>query len=536
MNILAYSGFINALLVFLTGVFVYVNNRKKEVSRVFLFFCLFLAIWQLGYGFWQAPGNGHKNFWLIKIITIASTLSSVLFLHLILVFLNLESYKEKFLKWLYFLSFLFLLPVFTPFYIQGAYEYSFSSWPKAGIGATLNIIWGLLIAGTTFFLLVRSHDQQEEEKSKQIAYFLLAFGILSVAGLFNLPQWYGIPLYPYGNLLIFLYPLVIAFAIIKYHLFRVRVILTEILVGIMGLVLFTLPFSMPNTTLRLLTIFIFLLFLVFGTSLIKSTHEEIERREEMEGLAQKLTKAYQNIETLSQMKTEFLKVVNHQLRTPVSIIKGLSSMLAEGEIPQEKQPEYIQKLYVASERLSTILDDILTAQKLMGNPTDVDLSPYHMEDIMDEIVNHFRNLAGKEGIDLVFEKPERELPLALLDKQKIGRIISRLIDNAILYTPSSASRKKVIVSLDLKKKKEGNFFDIQVKDFGIGLSKEDKENLFTLFYRGDEAVSTHPNGSGLGLFIVKKLVSIHRGKIDVESEGRGKGTTFSLLIPCVSAI
>ena len=122
----------------------------------------------------------------------------------------------------------------------------------------------------------------------------------------------------------------------------------------------------------------------------------------------------------------------------------------------------------------------------------------------------------------------------------IERIVSRVIDNAILYTPSTGSgrgdKNQIKVSLKLKKLKDKRFIQISVKDSGLGLTKEDKKNLFKLFHRGEEATSLHPNGSGLGLFIVKNLVELHKGTIKVKSEGRNKGTTFIIRLPISTEI
>jgi signal transduction histidine kinase len=114
----------------------------------------------------------------------------------------------------------------------------------------------------------------------------------------------------------------------------------------------------------------------------------------------------------------------------------------------------------------------------------------------------------------------------------VERIISRLIDNAILYS----EKGEIEVSIDLEKENKKEWIKISVKDEGIGLDERDKENLFKLFYRGEKATFMHPNGSGLGLFIVKNYVEAHRGKIEAKSEGRGKGSTFIVSLPVITEL
>jgi signal transduction histidine kinase len=314
-------------------------------------------------------------------------------------------------------------------------------------------------------------------------------------------------------------------AITRYHLFEIKVILTEILVGAMGIVLLVLPFLMPTANLKILTLGIFILFLIFGYLLVKYTHQEIKRKEELE-------EAYKRIEALSEMKSEFLKVVNHQLRTPVSIIKGMAAMLREGKISKERQREFVEKLYLSSERLGTILDDILVAHSLTGGMERPNFSPCQIEEIVEKQVEHFKLQAEAKGIKILFKKPKETLPITLADQTMVERIISRLIDNAILYS----EKGEIEVSIDLEKENKKEWIKISVKDQGIGLDERDKENLFKLFYRGEKATFMHPNGSGLGLFIVKNYVEAHRGKIEAKSEGRGKGSTFIVALPVITEL
>ncbi len=207
-------------------------------------------------------------------------------------------------------------------------------------------------------------------------------------------------------------------------------------------------------------------------------------------------------------------------------------MIEEGSVKGEKLKEYIRKSYLSSERLSTILDDILLAQGLVGGKEDVKLSSCQLEELIEGVVNHSKSIAKGKNLKIVFEKLKEPLPITLLDTAIIERVVSRLIDNAILYT----DRGKITVSLELKKEKGKDLIQISVKDSGIGLDKEDKKNLFRLFHRGEKATSLHPNGSGLGLFIVKNLIESHKGKVKAKSAGRSKGSTFIISIPLITEV
>lgn len=258
-----------------------------------------------------------------------------------------------------------------------------------------------------------------------------------------------------------------------------------------------------------------------------------EVRDLTENLEQRVRKQTKNIEALSEMKSEFLKVVSHQLNTPVSIINSLSSMLVEGSVKKEKQPEFIKNLYLSSERLTTILDDILVAQGLVGGVEKVNISPSKIDELVGQEVHRFKSRAEIQGIKVSFRKLKETFPITLVDSEMIQRAVRRLIDNAILYTEKGG---KVEVSLDLKKDNNKEFIEISVKDNGIGLDEEDKKTLFNLFHRGERATLLHPNGSGLGLFIVKNFIEAHQGKIEVKSEGKDKGSTFIITLPIITEV
>ena len=285
MNYLGISGFINSILILFIGLFVFLKNKKDLKNQIFFLFSLTLIGWQLNYGFWQIAQSEEESLFFLRLLMIG-TFSSPVFFHLTLLLLdNLKKWR-KFLISAYIITFLLYFLVFSPYFISGFKSYNFYSfWPQAGIGANLANGWGLIIVVITLYLLIKSRLHLTGEKKNQTDYFILGFFILIIASVFNLPQWYGIELYPYGNFLIFLYPLIIAFAILRYHLFGIKIILTELLVGVMGIILLILPFLMPTTFLKILTTIVFLLFCVFGYYLIKATHEEEKRREEAEKLA-----------------------------------------------------------------------------------------------------------------------------------------------------------------------------------------------------------------------------------------------------------
>jgi signal transduction histidine kinase len=428
--------------------------------------------------------------------------------------------------------------IFTKLWIQGI---NISPQGKEVVLGPFYIFWAVFIllyffwAFLNFFFKYKKFYQFNKTQKRQFQYLFIGLDFPLIGCLpFNVigPLFGNYEFIWAGPLTIFIFFGFTTLSIFKYRLFEIKVLLTESLVGTIGLILSMLPFVMPTTFLKVVTSFVFFLFCIFGYLLIRSTYREIERRKDMERLTKKLKEASRNVEKLSEMKSEFLKVVNHQLRTPVSIIKGMTSMLADGSVKGKKKNDFIKKLYVSSERLTTILDDILVAQGLIGGGEFTNFSPCRIEEIVKDQINYSEPLAKNKKLKIIFKKSKKPLPVTLIDKAMMSRAIARLIDNAILYT----EKGEIEISMAFKKIKTKKFIQISIKDSGIGLNQEDKKSLFKLFRRGKAAVSVHPNGSGLGLFIVANFVRIHKGVIRAESKGRNKGTTFIVTLPVITEI
>jgi signal transduction histidine kinase len=515
---------ISGIFVSFCGFFVLSKNTKSKLNQIFFSFTLAVAVWLFATFAMLSSKTDEKAIFWDRIVYIGVVFIPTTFYHFVLLFSKIKNQK-KLLYLGYFLSFTFLVLSRTDYFVADLYRYSWGFHTQARFFHHLFLAFFASYIYLSLSNLYRYYQRTEGIERMQAAYILLVILIMILNSLAFLPA-YNInisPLFSYSLPVIIV--AILSFAIVKYHLFKIQVLLTELLVGIMGLILFLQIIFAPTKEWKISTFSIFILFLIFGYLLIRYTHQEIKRKEELE-------EAYKKIEALSEMKSEFLKVVNHQLRTPVSIIKGMAAMLREGKISKERQGEFVEKLYLSSERLGTVLDDILVAHSLTGGIERPNFSPCQIEEIVEKQVEHFKPQAKAKGIEILFKKSKETLPITLADKTMVERIISRLIDNAILYS----EKGEIEVSIDLEKENKKEWIKISVKDEGIGLDERDKENLFKLFYRGEKATFMHPNGSGLGLFIVKNYVEAHRGKIEAKSEGRGKGSTFIVSLPVITEL
>lgn len=254
---------------------------------------------------------------------------------------------------------------------------------------------------------------------------------------------------------------------------------------------------------------------------------EAEKRvsEELKRLTYDLTKANAELKNLDKAKSEFLSIVSHQFRTPLSIIKGYISMIIDGsygELSGEiKQP--LKNIYLSNERLIELVDNILNLSRIEAGRVKINLEHCSPEDVVSAAVKEMAIKAKEKGLKIKWEKPKKPLPKVLLDRNMFRQIILNLLDNGIKYT----ERGLIAVSAG---NKEGKIV-FEIKDTGEGMTEAEVSRLFTSFSRGDAGSKFWANGTGLGLYVAKKFVEMHGGRVWAKSAGKKKGSTFYVELP-----
>lgn len=247
------------------------------------------------------------------------------------------------------------------------------------------------------------------------------------------------------------------------------------------------------------------------------------------------------LEKLLEIRSQFLDIASHQLRTPVSMIRGVLSMIRDGDLkklPKEKQDQFIENAWQKGAKLDTIINDILAASELDTQKFQVDTKtpPIQLEDVVDQVVNGFKLEAEQRGIELKWQKPASSLPQVKGHANFLEQALNNLVGNALKYTASTRMVKearsqretKGVVEVEINQVKNNIVF--KVSDNGIGIPKEEVKKLFDKFVRASNATAMYTDGSGLGLFIVKEIINGHHGKVWIESK-ENKGSTFYLSLP-----
>lgn len=282
-----------------------------------------------------------------------------------------------------------------------------------------------------------------------------------------------------------------------------------------------------------------------GQALIAQTEEQATHVKDLEKLNNELKKkadelyakdveltlANQRLQTLEAAKSKFIAVTTHQLRTPLAAVKWTFDMVVKEQLGSlnAEQKEFLQKGYNSTQRIIAIVNDLLNVasfDKIEGE--QMNFVPVKFLDLLNSVVFEFTNQSESKNIKLTVLKPSKELPLITLDPDKVRMVLENLIDNAIKYTPKNGT--VTIIIDDAKINTVNPSIDVIVSDTGIGIGEEDQKKIFQKFYRAANAVQFEPDGTGLGLFIGRDIISKHHGAMWFVSE-QGKGTKFYITLP-----
>ena len=233
--------------------------------------------------------------------------------------------------------------------------------------------------------------------------------------------------------------------------------------------------------------------------------------------------ANDKLKSLDKLKTEFLSLAAHQLRSPLTAIRGYTSMLLEGSFGHvdDKQKEAIDRVFQSSTHLTNIVEDLLNVSKIEAGGMKYVMAPFDMEKASGELARDLSVSAEKKGLVLTFETDKKAPYTVNGDMEKIRQVVLNLIDNSIKYT------QKGSIKVILAKSEQTHTIRLAVTDTGMGIAPDEKDKLFGKFARG-AAGNLNTGGSGLGLYLAKTIIEAHGGHILIDSPGVGLGSTFTI--------
>ncbi|USN92037.1 MAG: HAMP domain-containing histidine kinase [Candidatus Nomurabacteria bacterium] len=286
-------------------------------------------------------------------------------------------------------------------------------------------------------------------------------------------------------------------------------------------------FTITTQTLRPFIVFILFLVAVIALLTFAIAYTSRTYSKSIEESAEKLEKANLRLQALDKQKSEFVSIASHQLRSPLTAIRGYASLMLEGSYGKisAKARQPIERIEESSKLMAIAIEDYLNVSRIESGNMKYNLTDFNLADKTEDVCDDLRSDAVKNGLALIFRTELNSRGVVNADLGKTIQIIQNLINNSIKYTEKGTI--KVLVRDDIKRKR----IYVDIIDTGIGISKTDQATIFQKFERAENANSVNVNGTGLGLYVALKMAEAMGGKITASSEGKNKGSVFTLELP-----
>lgn len=538
-QLLYYSHIPTAIIALLVGLFVLFNGPKKLLNQLLFLITILFAMWTMYSLTSWTNINADFIAFIWPFFGVTKTILSVLCVYFIYVFIHEKDAPLK-IKAI-FLALLAPVILFAPtdlsitgFDLVNCDAFAYEGLPFKYYYTAVSYISMAWIAG----LLVQGYRNSSKRMRQEIILvgigieaFLFLFVTLIFIGTYytNIGVFTDSRLELYGLFGQVIFMVAIAVLIVRFKAFKIGLIAAQALVvGLLILVGSQITFAESKVSV-ILTIITLLLTTLIGFFLVRSVHKEIKLRTKVETLAKDLRKANVRLKELDKLKSEFVSIASHQLRSPLTSIRGYASMLAEesfGKLP-EKAIEPINRIEESARLMALAVEDYLNVSRIESGNMKYNMSDFNLKDEVEKIADDVRPSALKKGLILLFRNKLNSKGLVNADIGKSVQIIHNLINNSLKYTPKGSIT--VLIRDDIKAKK----IFVDIIDSGIGMSQETIDKVFHKFERADNANSVNVSGTGLGLFVAQKMAHAMNGDITAHSEGDGKGSTFTFELPLV---
>lgn len=532
-----YSHIIPVIISLLLSIFVYFKSNKGLLSKAFLFFTISFSLWLIGdLIVWTSYNYGliYSSWAPLDFIEIVSYIFGLYFIWIFISKKDLSLSKKLLLS-------ILVLPAFI-ITISKNSVLGFDQANCEAVGNNTLSIYKMITEGilllTMIGIIIKSIITEDTKNVKikniivggSMFVFLSVFGITEYIG--STTGFYELNLYSLFLLPIFL--LIIIYSIFELDIFNFRILGTHYLVIGLVILMISQLFFINGSTDQLLTILTIALALGLSVILFRNLKRESNQRLRIEKLSGELEQSKMRLEKtnidleiandklkgLDKLKTEFLSLASHQLRSPLTAIKGYASMLREGDFGDlnDGAKETITRILMSSQNLTRVVEDLLDVSKIEQGGMQYNMQPFDIYSISKEVVNDLSITATNKNLKLIFNKVAEGDFMVNGDSSKIRQVIMNLLDNSIKYTKEG--------EINITLNKYDSKIRLNIKDTGIGMDKKVISSLFEKFTRGDEGAKENVSGSGLGLYLAKQIVLAHQGRIWAESEGKNMGSNF----------
>lgn len=552
------------------GFFILISSHKKLLNITFFLVSLMIGSWILSNFLFQI----NPTVILLKtifFISILSTLSLYLWAYF------LDGKENISIKFSLFMALLLCSSLFVggAIFKDGLVVVSLNSPSDVVLGQyflSYVIYMVLLILGFLSYL-IKIYLTVDIERKMKVRFVLIGITLfLIMASTFSLI----LPTFGFDKLAILDSPSAIvflifsSFAVLKYKMFNIQTVATVFLTVVLwGVLLVKVIIDSGKESFNL-DIVVLILGFVLGVILIRSVLSEIRRREQLQVLSKQLGEANLHLKDLDKMKTEFVSLASHELLTPVSAIEGYLSMMLDEKLVKLEDPkavQYMDRVYRSAKRLARLISDMLNISRIEEGRLLVEKKDINMVEVIQQVIEELKFKADEHKQKVVFEDPKASF-MTFADPDKVKEILVNIIGNSIKYTlqpgtitvtiekaPTSVLNSEwgkleqailaspvddqesihAVGDEHMKQIVGDEQYLIRVKDQGVGIPKEELTKLFKKFHRVGNYSTQESQGTGLGLYITRALVELHHGRIWPDSEGEGKGSTFTFSLPTLES-
>ncbi len=538
--LLYYSHIPVALLALGIGIFLLVNSPKQLPNQLLFIISILFAGWTtINLIAWT---NIHSDF-LLSLWPLFGIISALIAVYAVY-FSYAFAYKKDVSPHTKAVFVILLLPILllahTDYSVSGFQISDCDAFGFEGFWYNLyyTALGGLAMIWSAAIFISRYRSAEPKFKKQLI---LMGAGIQSFIAFFFFFVWFAsylanaglvedsnIEFYGFFGMALFL--LFIGILMTRFKAFNVGLLTTQaLLVALVTLVGSLITIAETRTAFILGSVTLALT-LLSGLLLNRSVKKEILQREKLEVLTKDLAHANERLEQLDKLKSEFVSIASHQLRSPLTAMRGYASMLVEGSFGKmpKKAIEASERIAESARLMAMAVEDYLNVSRIESGNMKYNLSDFNLKEKVESICEDLRAEAMRKGLVLLFRSRLESRGVVTADVGKTIQIIHNLINNSLKYTPEGSINVSVYDNIRQKK------VFVEISDTGVGMSEKTLRALFEKFSRADNANQVNTSGTGLGLYVAHKMSEEMGGDITATSEGEGKGSCFTLELPLAS--
>jgi len=512
------------ILSLLIGIYVFWKDKGGLSNRIILIMTVAFSLWVfLDSVFWATNRSDVIMFvWALQVLVEPLVHVSALYLLYVLIYERDVAFSYKMAVFVLYLPLIIIVPtkyLLTAFDVTSCLSqeavYSYYSY-------VIEIICTILLLGVGVTRYFTTNDKVKRNKiiylTLSMVILLLSFSWGAITGSFT-EDW---SLAQYGLFGMPIFISILSYTIVKFKTFNLKLIGSNVLIFSLWCLTGSLLFIKDIDVSHAVTAVTLIISIILGVFMIESVRREVRQRERIESLANDLSSANGRLLELDKQKSEFVSLATHQLRAPLTAMKGYSSLILEGEMgviePETKQA--VGRIYDSANTLTNIVNDYLNISRIELGTMKYTFSKLDFKKLIEDVMGELKPNIEKKGLKFTFNCDPSQRYNVHADPDKLKQVIANLIDNSLKYTPSGT------IELALVRKNVEKKVLFSVKDTGVGIAPEVMSKLFSKFVRSENANKQNIYGTGLGLYVAKQMVTAHKGRVWAESLGDGKGSTF----------